>query len=184
MKRITIVSLIFLLLLIVALVTVLFTTRQGVNERSEREDRRELAQQEREKHPVAKREGGARAKRGFQMQHIVQVLSLDEERETKFKELYSEYIEATARRGVKRSPFGNEKMMNDMTDEQIENSLLESFQHSANMLRVKEEYYSKFREFLSPREVALMYDIERRVNERFQEEMRERQSREERKSEL
>ncbi len=184
MKKITIISLIFMSLLIVALVAVLITTRQGVDERRGREDGREFVEPQRGLPPVAKREGGARAKRGFQLQQIVRVLSLDEEREAKFRELYSEYIEATARRGARQSPFGRGVEMGSLTDEQIESSILESFETSANMVKIKESYYSKFREILSPREVAMMYEIERRVNERFQEEMRERQSRKERKSEL
>ncbi len=167
MKKATIISLMLMTLLIVALVTVIIT--QPRNERRDERRGDEVARNVEEK-----REGGQRSRKSFQLEQIERVLDLDEERATPFRELYMEYIKATSRKEGVRTPFGRDMDLSQLSDQEVEESIQRSFKQSMRAVRIKEEYYLRFREILTPREVATMYEIERRMNERFVDEMRNR----------
>lgn len=163
MKKITIISLMLMTLLIIALVTVIVT--------------RNNPQRPQPHHPTAQR-GDRRSELGeFQRVQIEQMLALDESRLAQFRPLYAEYIEATKPHPSERSPFGGVGNMDSMSDEEIEAVIKRSYRKSRQQIKVKEEYYNKFRELLTPREIATIYEVERRTRERLIDEFQSRAER-------
>ncbi|MFI3259042.1 MAG: hypothetical protein R3Y16_02990 [Rikenellaceae bacterium] len=61
-----------------------------------------------------------------------------------------------------------------MSDAEIDAEIKESFERAKRAIELKESYYTRFREFLSPREVATMYELERRTRERLVDELSKR----------
>ncbi len=105
----------------------------------------------------------------FQSEQIANALELSGDRAAEFKALYLEYAEATKPMGHPR-----EEHTAQPTEEQIEANILESFERSKGAIKVKEEFYYRFRELLSPGEVMKMYEMERYARDRFSREIRQR----------
>ncbi len=123
--------------------------------------------------PRADGEGGFQK---FQCEQIASYLKLEGEKLTQFQQLYVEYIEKTRSRNMpKKEGARNEfERINSLSEQELDLSTRESFKKAKESSDVKEQFYNRFREFLSAREVALMYEIERRTRERFISEMQHR----------
>ncbi len=118
----------------------------------------------------------ARSLTSFQSQQIVSMLKLEGERKERFEELYARYNEAERELmmlsgGGQRNRGG---VSQDLTDEQIEESIMKSFEVAESSIELKKGYYLLYREFLSPAEISMVYDIERRTRDRFQSEAQRR----------
>ncbi len=145
MKRITILSLVVMGLLILALVALLVV--------------RSLSPQCPCWIPV-----------GSQGEQIADILELGEERRSAFVALYEEYRgESKPEPRMKRAA-----KICKLSDEEIERNIKRTFARSRRAIRVKEGYYDRFREILSPREIAVMYEVERRTHDRFVDEYQRR----------
>lgn len=114
----------------------------------------------------------------LQCEQISRELNLEGERKTAFTKLYTEYLNTSQQlkqqyalgpgRGTKRS---------DITNEDIEKHTLDSFEMSIKAIEIRRDYYKKFREILSPREINRVYDTERRLRERIEQEQSDRNQR-------
>lgn len=106
----------------------------------------------------------------FQLKQIEEVLKLKGNKLEKFRALYKEYTEATKKSGPKH------KFTSDITlsDKELEAKITGAFAESKRSIEIQEEFYARFREILSVREVAAMYEVERRIRERAFYEMKNR----------
>lgn len=106
---------------------------------------------------------------------LVEVLALDDERRDEFVEIYSEYARTTKFRALRppREGRGGGGRA-ELSQEQIEAKILDSFEQSIRSIELKREYYAKFRKVLSPSEISRMYEFERRIRDHAVEEQRRR----------
>lgn len=104
---------------------------------------------------------------------LVERLGLEGEKSIeRFSEIYAEYN--TRMREIRNEfkavrPEKGEKQ----TDEQIEKNILNRFAMSRAILDVREQFYPRFREVLSPRQVQQLYNFEQQQGERMQQRHRQ-----------
>lgn len=94
-----------------------------------------------------------------QAQRMADKLGLDDNTTKKFTETWSEYRKALrADEPAMRDP---EKENPDtvFTDEQVEARIKAGFARERKAIDVKEEYYTKFREFLSAKQIEQVYRL-------------------------
>lgn len=114
---------------------------------------------------------------------MVQTLMLDDATAAKFRTVYSQYLkDKMACRDVKeKGPKGEKPNVSTMTDAQIEDMIQNQFTQSRKMLEVRENYYTKFRKILSPRQILQIYKSEKsdrnRMKNEFQKRNRQRNNR-------
>lgn len=112
----------------------------------------------------------------FMTKQISIALGLSGERRFIFEELYNNsVIEAKECRGDDRTQL-NIKDLPSMTDVEIEEKIMRTFELSHKLLEIREKYYKKYREIFTAREVAMIYEIERRSRIKFQEELTKRRA--------
>lgn len=99
---------------------------------------------------------------------IAQSLGLSDQRQSDFVEIYKHYNEEMGQ--IARRDRGGK----DLTDEQIEQRILQSFDHSEETTALKRKYYYKFKEVLSPKEILRMYNVEREFRRRINAEQQRR----------
>ncbi len=121
----------------------------------------------------------------FQMKQIEESLKLEGDRLARFRELYASYnkesrpkrnegsMQQQRRRGGEQ-PDSEETTRPKLSEEQIEANIKQSFEDARLSIETKERYYLLFREFLSPSEINMIYEIERRTRERFVDELQKR----------
>ncbi len=63
-----------------------------------------------------------------------------------------------------------------LSDEQIEKNILNRFAMSRAILDIREQYYPRFREVLTPRQIEQLYRLEQRQGERIRQRHQERQA--------
>jgi hypothetical protein len=108
---------------------------------------------------------------------------LDDATAAKFRTVYSQYLkDKMACRDVKeKGPKGEKPDVSTMTDAQIEDMIQNQFTQSRKMLEVRENYYTKFRKILSPRQILQIYKSEKsdrnRMKNEFQKRNRQRNNR-------
>ncbi|MFI3305938.1 MAG: hypothetical protein R3Y68_05440 [Rikenellaceae bacterium] len=120
----------------------------------------------------------------FQMKQIEEALKLEGDRLTRFRELYASYNKESRpkrnegnmqqRRRGGEQPAGESSTQPKLSEEEIDNNIKQSFEDARTTIDTKERYYLLFREFLSPSEVNMIYEIERRSRERFVDELQRR----------
>ena len=95
-----------------------------------------------------------------QIRYYSGVFSLNSEQSEQFGSLYKEYSKKLF--AIKRE-FGNSRPESHsaLTDEQIEKRILDNFALSRGILDVREEYYKKFREVLTPSQISTIYEDEK-----------------------
>lgn len=112
----------------------------------------------------------------FMSEQISLALDLSGERRARFEEIYRASIrESRESRGSDRTQLDMTDLQS-MSDDEIEAKILLTFELSHKMLSIREKYYRKLREIFSAREVAMIYEIERRSRIKFQEELMRRRS--------
>ncbi len=127
--------------------------------------------------PRERGEGGMRGEGVHVMQcnQIIKVLQIDDAKQEAFREIFMSYNRALKEI---RSPQNRELppaiAEQPPTEEQIEERIITSFDHSIKSMELKKEYYKKFRTILSPSQISRMYNIERNIRDRAIEEMSHR----------
>lgn len=103
----------------------------------------------------------------FQIEMITKQLQLDEKQIEPFKALYTEY--SVKMNEIQRKPHkrGDEQGRVQLTDDDLERQILESFDMVDRNNTLKKEYYYKFKEIISVQQIMRMYSVERRVRERM-----------------
>lgn len=107
---------------------------------------------------------------------MVEALALDDETAAKFIPVYKAYLEELrACRGPKMRPEGRKPgEKKELTDEEVEKRILNSFAQMRKILDVKEKYYQEFRKILSPKQIQKIYNRERMNGARLQHEKERR----------
>ncbi|MFI3330421.1 MAG: hypothetical protein R3Y38_01275 [Rikenellaceae bacterium] len=62
----------------------------------------------------------------------------------------------------------------ELSDEQIEKNILDSYDKSIKSIELKKEFYFKFKEVLTPSQINTMYEVERGIMNRLTEERNRR----------
>ena len=101
-----------------------------------------------------------------QAKHIAQKMAMDDAVSQKFIQVYCEYQqELWALR-----PEGNkEKRANQesMTDAQAQQIIKDRFQHSQQVLNLREKYYATYSQFLSQKQILRIYEMEKQMTNRM-----------------
>lgn len=116
-------------------------------------------------------------------EQLAKALQLDEATTEQFMKIYTEYHEAMRRvraqyrfEQPKRSEAAEGEERPALSDEQIEKNILNRFAMSRAILDIREQYYPRFREVLTPRQLEQLYSLEQRQGERIQQRHQERQA--------
>ena len=100
-----------------------------------------------------------------QAEAMANKMQLDDAQTGKFIETYKEYLKEmhgvykqnAPQKGFKR---GGEQQVRK-TDAEVEQEILNQFAMSRSIIDVREKYYKKFRTFLNPRQIKMIYANER-----------------------
>ncbi|WP_407405281.1 hypothetical protein [Sodaliphilus sp.] len=94
---------------------------------------------------------------------IAEDLKLDDATTAKFIEVYKEYLKEThevfAKNGKPMMGKKDEKARK--TDAEVEKEIKDQFATSRALIDVREKYYNKFRTFLSPQQIKVIYEKDR-----------------------
>lgn len=92
-----------------------------------------------------------------QAQNMAQQLGLDEGTAAKFIETFENY-----RSDLRKLKSNTVRARNgqQLTDGQVEQNIKARFAYSRQILELRENYYDKYREFLSPHQIQRVYDME------------------------
>ncbi len=99
----------------------------------------------------------------MQYDEIIEALEMSEAQMASFETLYAEYMTASTNNRPRSRRADSVKMSNEVAEKMI----TESFANSRRAIALKEQYYHRFRKFLTPMQISTMYDIERRTRDRF-----------------
>ena len=110
-------------------------------------------------------------------------LALDDKTTALFKKTYISYMNEIHQLWMNNFPKRAEasedgqtikREKKQLTDAEVEKMIKNRFTMSRKMLDIREKYYDKFREFLSPKQIQKIYDKEMNDTGRFQHEMNRR----------
>lgn len=107
---------------------------------------------------------------------MVQVLMLDDATAAKFVPVYSQYLkERMECRGKKHEHAGkDDKAMDTKTDAEIDQMMKDNFAQSHKMLDIREKYYAKLHDILTPKQIMKIYQTERNDLLKMKKEMHKR----------
>lgn len=116
-------------------------------------------------------------------EQLAKSLQLDEATAGQFTKIYAEYHEAMRKVRMQyrfEQPKQGEVKEGEerpaLSDEQIEKNILNRFAMSRAILDIREQYYPRFREVLTPRQIEQLYRLEQRQGERIRQRHQERQT--------
>lgn len=101
-----------------------------------------------------------------QTKHYVELFALDEKKAAEFTEIYHAYnkkLHAIRQQYRPERPQESE----ELTDEQVEQRIINHFAQSRAILDVREEYYKEFRKVLTPKQVHVIYKEEKDRRDRM-----------------
>ncbi len=107
----------------------------------------------------------------FQMQLIIKQLVIKESDQASFEEIYTRYSSDMKKLRPKAMRKGK---TDELSEEEVEVQILESFDRAQRTTSLKKEYYEEFKRILSPKQILRMYNIERKFNERLNSEVQSR----------
>ncbi len=95
-----------------------------------------------------------------QVRHYSEVFKLNEEQAQQFATLYKAYNKQM--RAI-HDQYLHERTAegSSLTDEQIEQRILDNFAQSRAILDVREQYYQEFRKFLTPSQINQIFEDEK-----------------------
>ena len=102
--------------------------------------------------------------------HIAQVLAFDDATTKKFMETWLDYQKEI----WALSPQTTTDKQKPLTDEEIDKAITQRMERSQKLLDIHEKYYKKYRQFLSPKQVERVFELERNDMDRINDRNRER----------
>jgi len=96
-------------------------------------------------------------------EHIVKALELDDAAAAKFTETYKAYREDA--KALRPTPAGEGKKFEDKTEAEAEIEIQQQFEYNQKLLDLRKSYFSKYREFMTPKQIQKFYRMERRMND-------------------
>lgn len=116
---------------------------------------------------------------------IIKELGLDDNKAARFTEVYQQYMKELHEAGQldacrkpnmeKPKDKDGKPEMTPPTDAEVDKMLRNRFVIGRKMLDIHEKYYDELREFLSPKQVAKVYDMDWQDRGKFHEEMNRRE---------
>lgn len=96
--------------------------------------------------------------------YLVKNLSLTEKEQKTFLPLYEQFIKdkQALRKNFKKQEK-NGKIMSELTDEEVEKLLNESFDFKQKQLDLKKSYHLKYKQVISIKKIAKLYHLERQM---------------------
>ena len=96
--------------------------------------------------------------------YLVKNLSLTEEEQKTFLPLYEQFIKdrQALRKNFKKQEK-NGKIMSELTDEEVEKLLNESFDFKQKQLNLKKSYHLKYKQVISIKKIAKLYHLEKQM---------------------
>lgn len=107
---------------------------------------------------------------------IANKLELDDATSAKFMETYKAYLKEMHEVYAKYGKQFRGKKDERKSDAQVEQDIKNQFAMSRAIIDVREKYYNKFRAFLNPRQIQVIYSQEREHNDRMKWEKGRRQA--------
>lgn len=111
----------------------------------------------------------------YQCKELVSVLKLDDAKVKEFTDTYKSYRDELKATRDKYGKTGRKKR-SEMTDDEIEQEILNRFAMSKQIISVREKYYKKFRKTLTPRQIQRVYEREKKGYDKMRNEMNKRKS--------
>lgn len=119
----------------------------------------------------------------MQCNQIIKGLALDDATAAKFTPVYKQYMEemratrdmGSRRNAANRTAADKQTPKPIPTDAEVEQAIKDRFAQSRKMLDIREKYYNEFRNFLSPKQIQKMYNMEKHNGDKFRKEMKKRQ---------
>jgi len=100
----------------------------------------------------------------MQIKDIVSWLCLDEQTKSKFTKEYTAF-----RKEIDAVAKGTRPSKEEQSEEEIDKALQKNFEVSEKILQIRKKYYLRFREFLKPSQIKLIYRIENEAGRRMHE---------------
>ncbi len=100
----------------------------------------------------------------LQARHIAGSLALDDATAKKFVDAYRDYQQEVWNSGSSMRKKENQSL----TDAEIEKNIKERFARSRKLIDIREKYYDVYRDFLSPKQIQRVYELEKQVMKRFE----------------
>lgn len=97
-----------------------------------------------------------------QAKYIAGQLKLDDVVTKRFTKTYCDFQEDLWKLGPRTR---NDK--SNLTDEETKKALEDRFDHSQKLLDLRKEYYEKYSDFLAPKQIDQLYEIERKMMNRL-----------------
>lgn len=94
----------------------------------------------------------------LQAKHIAHDLAMDKTTGSRFIKTYCDFQKELWNLGPK--PNGKSGFM---ADEEHERMIEKRFEHSQKILDLREKYYRKYSEFLTPSQISRVYELERKI---------------------
>ena len=101
----------------------------------------------------------------MQAKHIARQLALDDATSQKFIETFSAYQKEVWTLRPQGKQHGKKK--SEMTDAEVEKSIMDQFDHSQKILTLRQEYYKKYSKFLTPKQIQRVYELEKQSMNRL-----------------
>ena len=95
--------------------------------------------------------------------HIAHELAFDDATAKKFIETYCDYQKEMWAFGPKE----HRDHKGEMTDAEAEQAIKQRFEQSQKILDLREKYYKKYSQFLSPKQIKRIYELEQQDMERL-----------------
>lgn len=102
----------------------------------------------------------------IQARHIAKELSMDDATAKKFIETYCQYLKELWALGPRISKqFSTDSSV--ITDEEAERVIKEHFARSQKILGIRQDYYNKYGQFLTQKQIQRMYELEKQMMKRL-----------------
>lgn len=98
-----------------------------------------------------------------QARHIAHSLALDDATAQQFIQAFQDYQKEVWALGPKVHP-GSKK---NQTDAEAEKAIKSSFEHSQKILDLREKYYQRYSQFLTPKQIQRVYKLEKKAMKRI-----------------
>ncbi len=108
----------------------------------------------------------------LQLQEIIENVEMDKATKEKFIPLYREYMQKV--RPKRYNFFGYKRDTTLNYDERLDKMMMGRFEYTKEVANMRYEYHLKFREFLSPRQLHKIYEIEKRTVDKLRKMMHDR----------
>lgn len=101
-----------------------------------------------------------------QAKHIAKEMNLDEATTQKYVKTYCDYQQEIWALGP-RSGKSKRSSAGQMNDVETDKAIKERFEMSQKILNIREKYYGKYREFLTPMQIKRAYGLEKKMMNRL-----------------